>query len=191
MHRVRRPRQVAAVQALWEARDAVARERDLSPGRILPDAAIVEAALAMPRSARELTALPVFGGRQTRRLATTWFAALEAARALPDDALPAVSAGADGPPPARSWPERDPAAAARLAAARAAVAAIADEHGLPTENLLAPDTVRRLAWDPPDDIDVDTVAAFLVAHRARSWQVGLTATALAKALQRVLARPDA
>jgi ribonuclease D len=188
LHRVRRPRQLAAVRALWQARDALARERDISPGRVLPDAAIVEAALTMPRTVRDLTALPVFGGKQTRRLAARWFGALEEARALPDEALPGVTAGVDGPPPARSWPDRDPDAADRLAAARAAVAAIADEHGMPTENLLAPDIVRRLAWAPPPDVDRDAVAEFLRSHGARPWQVGLTAAAVAKSLQRVATR---
>jgi ribonuclease D len=188
LHRVRRPRQLAAVRALWEARDQLARRRDTAPGRILPDAAIVEAALAMPRTEAELTALPVFGGRQTRRLADTWFAALDKARALPDGDLPAPAAATEGPPPARGWADRDPAAAARLSAARAAVAAIADEHHLPTENLLSPDTIRRLCWQPPERVDEESVAGFLRSHGARTWQVRLTTAALLGALTRVSAR---
>jgi ribonuclease D len=189
VHRIRRPRQLAVVRALWQTRDRLARARDLSPGRVLPDAAIVEAALAMPKTTRDLTALPIFGGRQTRRLAGTWLEAIDAARALPDEDLPSTSSASDAPPPARSWSERDPAAAARLTAARSAVAAIADEHALPTENLLAPDTVRRLSWQPPEPLDTDAVTQFLRSHGARPWQIALTATALTKALQRVLARP--
>jgi hypothetical protein len=42
--------------------------------------------------------------------------------------------------------ERDPAAAARLAAARAAVTAIAGHSRLPIENLICPNTVRWLSW---------------------------------------------
>jgi ribonuclease D len=188
LHRVRRPRQLAAVRALWEARDQLARRRDTAPGRILPDAAIVEAALAMPRTEAELIALPVFGGRQTRRLAGTWFAAVDQARALPDADLPAPTATTEGPPPARGWADRDPAAAARLSAARAAVAAIADEHHLPTENLLSPDTIRRLCWQPPERVDEESVAEFLRSHGARGWQVRLTTAALLGALARVSAR---
>jgi len=44
LHRVRRPRQLAIVRAMWETRDKMARSRDIAPGRILPDTAIVEAA---------------------------------------------------------------------------------------------------------------------------------------------------
>ncbi|HEU4675928.1 MAG TPA: ribonuclease D [Motilibacteraceae bacterium] len=182
LHRVRSRRQLAVVRALWEARDRMAQRRDLSPGRVLPDSAIVEAAMSSVRTVEELLALPVFGGRATRRHAGTWFAAIQAARALPEAALPAQTLPADGPPPARAWADRDPAAARRLVAARAAVAALADEHGLPTENLLTPDTVRRLAWTPPEPCDEDSVGCFLREHGARGWQVGLTARPLAAAL---------
>jgi len=188
LHRVRRPRQLAVVRALWTARDDLARRRDVAPGRVLPDAAIVEAALADVASADALAAVPPFHGGRTRRHLPLFWAAVEQARALPDDALPPPSLPTDGPPPARSWGDRDPAAAARLSAARTAVAAVADEHGLPVENLLAPDTVRRLCWRPPDSVDTTTVAATLRAAGARPWQVTLTAAVLAGALGRVAAR---
>ena len=66
------------------------------------------------------------------------------ARASADDELPETTGGAmpNGPPPAHRWAERDPAAAARLAAARGAVTALAEENRLPVENLLVP---RRAA----------------------------------------------
>jgi hypothetical protein len=67
IHRMRNRRQLAGVRAMWEARDAMARRRDTAPGRILPDAAIVAAVTSAPRSPAELMALPVFGGRSTRR----------------------------------------------------------------------------------------------------------------------------
>jgi ribonuclease D len=69
-----------------------------------------------------------------------------------------------------------------LARARAAIGAIAGEHGLPVENLLSPELVRRLAWTPPDALTADAVAAALRAGGARSWQLELTAEALATAL---------
>ena len=189
LHRVRKRRQLAAVRSLWETRDRIARRRDISPGRVLPDAAIVEAALALPESEEALARLPMFSGRATRRAAGTWFGAVAAALALPERALPLPALPHEGPPPARSWAERDSAAAERLTAARAVVAAIADEHRMPAENLLSPDTVRRLAWTPPEPLDVDTVAHFLAGHGARRWQVELTAGALARALDRLASRP--
>jgi ribonuclease D len=188
LHRVRRRRQLAMVRELWLARDAVARERDTAPGRVLPDAAIVEAALAGPGTVAQLLELPVFGGRSTRRRAQLWFDALQRGRAAPEDELPAAAPRHDGPPPARSWAERDPAAAERLSVARAAVGALADEHVLPVENLLSPDSVRRLAWAPPEPLDEQAVAEFLRSLGARPWQVELTARPLARALERAATR---
>ena len=182
LHRVRKRRPLAVVRALWERRDEVARRRDIAPGRVLPDAAIVAAALAAPRTEAELVALPVWGGRSMRRQTATWLPAIEAALALPEADLPGLKTPLEGPPPARSWPERDPVAAARLASARAALGAVAAEHRLPVENLLAPDTVRRLTWTPPADAGSEGVAAVLRGHGARSWQVALTAGVLAEAL---------
>ncbi|NHC13891.1 HRDC domain-containing protein [Motilibacter deserti] len=189
LHRIRKRRQLAVVRELWQARDGVARDRDVAPGRVLPDAAIVEAALASPRSVPDLLALPVFGGRSTRRRAGLWVDAIRRGLDAAESTLPEVSPPHDSPPPARSWPDRDPAAAARLAAARAAVGALADEHELPVENLLTPDTVRRLAWAPPESVDVATVAGFLRRHGAREWQVRLTASPLTGALDRAGREP--
>jgi ribonuclease D len=173
---------MAAVRELWEARDALAREQDVSPGRILPDASIVEAALALPTSLRALTGMTTFTGRGSRRHASLWFEAIARAQALPESALPPQHLPADGPPPARVWAERDPVAAARLARARAALGAVAEEHDLPVENVLSPDVVRRLAWSPPAPADEEAVAAFLAEHGARAWQVELTARVLTRAL---------
>ncbi|MGB6458252.1 MAG: ribonuclease D, partial [Streptosporangiaceae bacterium] len=73
-----------------------------------------------------------------------------------------------------------------LTAARAVVAALADSHGLPAENLLPPDAVRRLAWQPPAEISPATVATDLGSYGARPWQAELTSVPLAKALLRIL-----
>jgi ribonuclease D len=182
IHKVRSPRGLARVRALWEIRDSIARRRDVAPGRVLPDSAVIAAAQADPKDEKALLALPVFSGRATRRLAGQWLEALNSARTAPEGDLPAASPPGDGPPPAHRWADRDPAAAKRLAAARAAVAAIAQEHNLPAENLLVPDSVRRLAWVPPETVDAESVRAALTATGARRWQVELTAEPLAEAL---------
>jgi ribonuclease D len=177
------------VRSLWEARDSLARRRDVAPGRILPDAAIVTAALADPRTSQQLAEIPPFNGQRTRRHLAYWWDALAVARDLDESRLPRQSQPNDAPPPARAWADRDPEAAARLAAARAAVAAIADEHGLPVENLLSPDAVRRLCWQPPDDLSPDAVTEVLAGYGARRWQIGLTAGPLSKALVRLRDHP--
>ena len=73
-------------------------------------------------------------------------------------------------------------AAQRLAAVRTAVAAVADEHSLPAENLLPPDVVRRLAWRPPEPPSPEAVGADLLDHGARPWQAELTAKPVSRAL---------
>ncbi|GEB53284.1 MULTISPECIES: ribonuclease D [Streptomyces] len=182
MHKVRRRRQMAVVRELWQTRDAVARKRDVSPGKVLSDAAIVEAALASPANARALAALPGFGHRMGRRQLEQWQAAVERARALPESELPQQSQAPAGPPPPRSWADKDPDAAARLTAARAAVTQHAEELNLPQENLLTPDTVRRLCWEPPAEVTRETVGEALRRMGAREWQIGQTAELLRAAL---------
>ncbi|MEV4836231.1 ribonuclease D [Nonomuraea sp. NPDC049486] len=185
IHKVRNVRALAIVRELWTMRDRIASENDLAPGRVLPDAAIVTAALEVPRTKKALTEITAFTGRSARRHMNDWLAAVARARNLPDSQLPQPSTPGDGPPPANRWPDRDPAAAKRLAAARAVVAALAEEHRMPTENLLQPDAVRRLTWEPPEDITDESVAARLRKLGAREWQLSLTAHPIAKALARL------
>lgn len=181
IHRVRGRRPLAVVRALWEARDELARRRDIAPGRLLPDSAIIAAANSSPNGPEALGRLPGWGGKATRRLVPGMWPAIEHALALPDADLPRPAVAGEGPPPASRWPDRDPIAADRLVRTRAAVAAIATEHGLPVENLLSPDLLRRLTWNPPERT-AEAVGAALEAGGARPWQVQLTAADIAAAL---------
>ena len=182
MHKVRRRRQMAVLRELWNTRDQAAQRRDISPGKVLSDTAIVEASLALPVNVHALTALPGFGHRMGRRSLEQWQAAIDRARALPDAELPQPGQPLQGPPPPRSWADKDPEAAARLSAARTAVSALAEELNMPQENLITPDTVRRVCWEPPTDPSVSTVAQALTSHGARRWQVEQVAPLLTRAL---------
>nr|WP_040925650.1 ribonuclease D [Saccharomonospora marina] len=182
IHKVRTARGLAAVRALWQARDELARKRDRAPSRILPDSAIINAVLADPRTTADLQALPVFGGRVQRRYTANWLRHLQAARTLPASQLPNPSPPNDGPPPPNRWADKDPDAAARLAAARTALTKLAEHHRLPVENLLLPDLLRRTCWRPPSDLSPESVAEALRAGGARPWQIELTAAELSKAL---------
>lgn len=183
MHKVRRRRQMAVVRELWLARDRIARRRDVSPGKVLSDAAIVEAALALPADAQALGALNGFGQRTSRRQLEQWQAAVDRARSLSEHQLPQPGQQVTGPPPPRAWADKDPAAAARLSAARAGVTALAERLNLPQENLITPDTVRRVCWEPPADVDAESVATALAGHGARPWQVELVTPVLVDALR--------
>jgi ribonuclease D len=185
IHRVQSRRGLAVVRELWIVRDQIAQATDLSPRRVLPDTAIIEAARSLPANNHQLSRISGFVGRQARRYQKEWLAAITKARTSPDSDLPDATGGPvpSGPPPAHRWAERDPAAAARLAAVRATVTAIAEANRLPTENLLAPDAVRRLSWDPPQPCDPGSVAEVLAGYGARPWQIELTAGPVASALQ--------
>jgi ribonuclease D len=183
IHRVRGKRSLATVRELWLVRDEIARQQDITPTRILRDAAIVEAATAQPRSRTDLAALGGFRGRNAQRFLRRFADAIDTARELPDRELPNLVARYDGPPPAKAWADRDPAAAARLAAAREAIGQVAEHHQLPVENLIAPDGVRRLCWTPPDPSSEDAVADALRGYGAREWQVELVSSVLSAALQ--------
>lgn len=182
MHKVRRRRQLAVVRELWQTRDRIAQRRDVSPGKVLSDAAIVEAALSLPANVQVLTGLNGFGPRMGRRQLEQWQAAVDRAKALPEAQLPAPGQPVTGPPPPRAWADKDPAAAARLSAARAGVSALAERLNMPQENLITPDTVRRVCWEPPKVVDAGSVGDALAGHGARPWQVELVAPVLVSAL---------
>ncbi|MFF7948099.1 HRDC domain-containing protein [Streptomyces griseorubiginosus] len=182
MHKVRRRRQLAVVKELWEARDRIAQRRDVSPGKVLSDAAIVEAALALPVNVHALAALNGFGHRMGRRQLEQWQAAVDRARGLAEVQLPQPGQPVTGPPPPRAWADKDPAAAARLSAARAAVSALAESLNMPQENLITPDTVRRVCWEPPSVVSAETVGAALAGLGARAWQVEQVTPVLVAAL---------
>ncbi|MQY38490.1 Ribonuclease D [Streptomyces sp. RB17] len=182
MHKVRRRRQLGVVRELWETRDRIAQRRDVSPGKVLSDAAIVEASLALPATVHALAQLNGFGHRMGRRQLEQWQAAVDRARALPDVALPQPGQTVTGPPPPRAWADKDPAAAARLSAARAGVTALAEQLNLPQENLVSPDSVRRICWEPPKAVDAGSVATALAGYGARAWQVELVTPVLVAAL---------
>ncbi|MGF7120984.1 HRDC domain-containing protein [Rhodococcus sp. AG1013] len=185
IHSLKSPRQLAAVRELWTARDEVARKRDISPSRILPDSAIVAAASADPKSMETLRALPVFGGPRQRRSSRLWLSALERARALPQTELPPINQPFTGPPPPSRWAKRDPEAAARLNAAKAGITELSERVQVPVENLLSPDLVRRICWEPPVDESDPSAAidAALAVGGARPWQRELTVPILAEAVR--------
>lgn len=179
VHAVSDRRTLAAVRELWTARDDLARTRDLSPHRVLPDTAIVAAAAAMPKTVAELTEMPVFRGHAQRRQAARWFAALERARQLPAGDLPPRRLAAHGAPAASRWSHLDPDADARLHAAKAALAELSEQWSVPVENLTSPKLVRELLWRPPP---AEQIVDAMAAGGARPWQIELVAPLLKAAL---------
>ncbi|OAH51610.1 ribonuclease D [Microbacterium oleivorans] len=189
LHTVRGRRALAVARALWQAREDYAREEDVSPGRLVPDRSLVAAVIADPATKQDLARVKEFTGRASRSQLDRWWAAIEAGRA--DPALPAERGPGDGMPPPRAWADRNPAADARLKAARPLVEARAEELGMPTENLLTPDLLRRVAWHPPAEVTAESIGDALGELGARPWQIAQTAQVIATAFVDSVQVPDA
>ena len=67
LHQIRDRRQLAAVRELWLERDSLAQKRDVAPGRLIPDSALVAAAKAMPTTVPQLLGTKGFHGRAAQR----------------------------------------------------------------------------------------------------------------------------
>jgi ribonuclease D len=182
IHKARGRRALAVVRELWQARDRIAETRDTTPGRILPDTSILELASSPPQDLNALKGLRIMRNRGPRRFLGDWFDAIERGLTLPEAQLPTASQRIDGPPPPRAWADKNPVAAERLARSREVIGAVAEQYDLPTENLISPQLVRNLAWEPPTELTVGAVAADLRSAGARQWQIGLIVEPLTAAL---------
>ncbi len=179
LHTVRGRRALAVARALWQAREDYAREQDTAPGRLVPDRSLVAAVLADPATKHELSRVKAFTGRASRTQLDRWWTAIESGRA--DPALPVERVPGDGMPPVRAWPDRNPAADPHGDVPGPRVEQLATDLGMPTENLLTPDTLRRVAWAPPAEVDAASIGEILTGHGARPWQIALTAPVIAEA----------
>ena len=151
--------------------------------RCSADAAIVEAALAVPANVHALAALPGFGHRMGRRQLEQWQAAVDRAKELPESELPQPGQRRDrarrrrAPGPTRTrWPRpgcpRPGPPSPRWPSS----------CNMPQENLITPDTVRRVCWEPPTPLDAGRGRAALAGYGARGWQVEQVDPAAGRAL---------
>ncbi|WP_296197976.1 HRDC domain-containing protein [uncultured Microbacterium sp.] len=179
LHTVRGRRNLAVARELWEAREEFARESDVAPGRLVPDRALVAAVLAEPSTMAGLASVKDFTGRASRSELRRWWEAIERGRASED--LPPDRVPSDTLPPVRAWIDRNPDADRRLKSARPVVDAHAESLNMPVENLLQPESLRRVAWEPPAAINAESIGMALSSLGARAWQVDETAQLIADA----------
>ena len=163
--------------SLHAARDAIAVERDVAPGRLIPDRSIMAAVNQQPKSRSDLAQNKEFQGRASRSLLDTWWAAIEASSRLEIE-LVGQERG-NGIPNHKSWERRFPEAHHRLEVVRPMVMELATELKVPIENLLTPDYLRRVCFEPQDDI-----ATQLASYGARAWQVELVTEVIQKGLEK-------
>lgn len=173
---------------LWSAREELAIRMDVSPGRLIPDAAILAVAVSKPRTRPELSSLRSFTGRASRSYLDLWWETLQSA--LKATVLPAIRAEkTEGIPNHRNWPAKYPEADRRLRHAKNALTQISENTNLPLENLLTPDYLRQICFAPPEPATLESVRQTLMGFGARAWQADLTAEAILDAITR-LDEPD-
>lgn len=178
LHQVRGARSLAVARELWRAREDYAQEQDVSPGRLIPDRSLVAAVMANPQSKQSLAGVSEFHGRASRTQLDRWWQAIVRGRESTE--LPRERVPSDALPPPRAWADRNPEADARLKAARPVVEAVATALGMPTENLLTPEHLRRVAWEPPGST-AESIGTALAELGARPWQIEQTAQKIADA----------
>lgn len=182
LQQVKTRRGMAVVKALWEARDSLAEQSDIAPGRLLPDRAISAAAVELPRTMQQLVAIDGFSRRGALKHRKRWYAALQSALKEPESHLPRKSPPVDPTAAPSRWMGKDNDVADRYALAREVVLALSERLTIPAENLVPPAAVRSLAWTPPATITTESVAAQLRQYGARTWQVEQSAGPLAEVL---------
>jgi ribonuclease D len=180
MHVIRNARELAVIREVWHARDEIAREQDIAAGRILSDSHIVTLASSGLTKESELKTLSFMHLRNVKRNANTWIAATLRAHSLPDNELPALKLPVTGPPAPRNWEARNPQAWRRLEYTRSRLSQLAEKLGLPVENLMTPDVIRRVLWTPPDS--VSELHQVLADHNARPWQIEIVGPVLETAI---------
>jgi ribonuclease D len=188
LHSLRGIRNLAVARELWLARDAYAREIDTAPGRLVPDSALVAAARSLPATKRDLVGMKDFTGRASRSQLDRWWDAIQVGLTTED--LPLARISGEVIPPPRVWSDKNPDADKRLKAARAAIAALSEELNVPLENLLTPELLRRLAWNPPAELELDNIVAALADMGARPWQIETTAPSIHLAFVEAGQKPE-
>ena len=141
--RVRKPRQLAILQALAAWRETEAQQRDVPRQRVLKDEAIYEIAQQQPRDTEALGQLRTIPrGFERSSVGRAILAAVERAFEVPDDELPRV-------PRPRPAPERASAAAELL---KVLLKMVSEEHGVAARIIASAEDLERIAADDHADV---------------------------------------
>ncbi|WJI40048.1 MULTISPECIES: ribonuclease D [Mesorhizobium] len=134
--RLRKPQELAIVQAVAAWREREARERDVPRGRVLKDDAIYEVAQQAPRDAAALAKLRTTPkGWERSSTATALLGAVNTALALPKEQMPKL-------PKSFQPPEGSSAAAELL---KVLLRIIAEQQGVASKVLASSDDIDRIA----------------------------------------------
>ncbi|CAI9408801.1 HRDC domain-containing protein [Aestuariimicrobium sp. T2.26MG-19.2B] len=178
---------LALVRELWDERDLLAERYDLAPSKVLPDKAITELAASMTSGRQsashpatrpdpvlptraDLRTIEGFRRRNARRFENNWLAAIERVSQLPSRELPPLKVPPVGPPNPKSWEQRDPEAWARWNRVRPATQQVAEVLGMPPEQLIQPEALKRITHRPPSPLTEQSVDEALATLSVRPWQ---------------------
>ena len=181
MHEVKTQRALAIARELWTAREELAKRIDVSPGRLLPDASITQVAVDPPVTRSALADNKKFVGRASRTYLDTWWQAL--VKGAETKQLPPLKTPSTGIPNHRSWPQRFPDANGRLVALRGEITKLSESHAIPAENLMSPETIRQLSWQPQTEVTTESLSLRLAELGARAWQIAICASNFSEALK--------
>ncbi|WP_187970461.1 ribonuclease D [Aquibium microcysteis] len=134
--RMRKPQELAVLQAVATWREFEARERNVPRGRVIKDDAIYEVAQQQPRDAAALARLRTIPkGWERSGQATGLIAAVNAALAIPKDQMPRL-------PQQLHSPEGSAAAAELL---KVLLKLVSDEQNVAAKMLASSDDIERIA----------------------------------------------
>lgn len=178
---LRHPKQLAVARAMWEHRDARAREADVAPFMIVRDRYLVAMAKAASRGRGEFEA----AAPRTLKHRDQWWQIARGARDLPAAHLPARQERSAFPHH-KLWARKFPEAHEAYQKVREALVARAEELEMPVENLMSPGHVRHWVWRHFGDeagrrsraMDEAEVRAELEGVGARHWQAEQVAPVL-------------
>ncbi|WP_281280481.1 HRDC domain-containing protein [Enteractinococcus coprophilus] len=184
IHEITDRRALAIVRSLWTTREKLAQSRDLPPGKLLNDRTLIAVAKARPRTVPQLMKIPRMRRRAAAKDARRWLQAIQDGIKIAQDPdkIPPLRMASQAPPAVKAWREKDPLAARRLQTSRKRLARVAEEHSMPLENLLLPETLRELCWRPPEPITPESVERRLLDLGARPWQVQASSAVITVAL---------
>ncbi|MDO5736328.1 MAG: HRDC domain-containing protein [Propionibacteriaceae bacterium] len=167
------PRQLAVARALWEERDAIARDRDRPPGRILPDPAIVELAARVTNDGplpgqADMARVRGFQHRTSQRYRPNWLQALASVESMTPRQYPPKRAPSNGLPHPRNWDRHHPEAAELWWKVKPAVDDLGCDLAMQPSLVAPPSVIQQVVFDHAEE---DDFAAALRRHGAREWQI--------------------
>jgi len=192
MHQIRSRFELAIIRSLWQARDEIAKDIDLAPGRLLNDAVIIELARNKPKKREEFLDLPIVKMRIRNEIQISyidcWLSVLNEAYDISEENWPEMRARGDSLPAPRIWREKFPIANAQLQHVRRNLTEISEKYSIPQENLLSPEILKRIIFNSGkeevtnnSERQVLEIRSKLRELGARNWQVEIVSDAIARA----------